>query len=310
MNLRFVPDVVAACLVLHDICICQGESFDMEWVREAKLELTRSCLAKEARRSAATSIMEIHAIRQVETEDAMERAQRGKDSVSDLGSSSERRDNLARAMYREQTRANLAKMFGDQVLADMDSSSSSSIKPHTHSLSRTHGEHPLAQTRDSQFFACKLSIHAYQVQQLAHNKLTVYLKETWAAMCEQDVLYSCGACGYHLKLSSSQRLLSSINRKALRKRSIPFLSIDESRIKQLDEFICAPYVHANGSMGLHKLRTRLLCGKCEKEIGHTHSSDRASFEQTDSSDSSSSSGTSEHRKFCIKIKALQPILDP
>ncbi|MCO5577329.1 hypothetical protein L7F22_031158 [Adiantum nelumboides] len=130
------------------------------------------------------------------------------------------------------------------------------------------------------------------------------------AMCKQDVLYSCGACGYHLNLSSSQRLLSSINRKALRKSSIPFLSIDESKIKQLDEFICAPYVHANGSMGLHKLRTRLLCGKCEKEIGHTHSSDRASFEQIDSSDSSSSSGTSEHRRFCIKIKTLQPILDP
>ncbi|KAI5063019.1 hypothetical protein GOP47_0021566 [Adiantum capillus-veneris] len=129
-------------------------------------------------------------------------------------------------------------------------------------------------------------------------------------MCEQDVLYSCGACGYHLNLSSSQRLLLSINRKVLRKRSISFLSIDESRFKQLDKFVCAPYVRANGSIGLHKLRTRLLCGSCGKEIGHTHSNDRASFEQTDSSDSSSASGTSEHRRFCIKIKALQPILDP
>ncbi|MCO5593458.1 hypothetical protein L7F22_047472 [Adiantum nelumboides] len=127
MNLRYAPDVVAACLVLHNICICHGESFDMEWVREAELELTRSCLAKEARRSAATSIMEIHAIRQVEMENAMERAQRDRDSAADFGSSSERRDNLVRTMYREQTRANLVKMFGDQALADMDSSSSSSV---------------------------------------------------------------------------------------------------------------------------------------------------------------------------------------
>ncbi|MCO5606350.1 hypothetical protein L7F22_060538 [Adiantum nelumboides] len=126
MNIRYVPDVVAACLVLHNICICHVESFDMERVQEAELEFTRSCLAEEVRRSAATSIMELHAIRQVETEDAIERAQRGKDSVADLGLSSERRDSLARAMYREQTRANLARMFGDQALADMDSSSSSS----------------------------------------------------------------------------------------------------------------------------------------------------------------------------------------
>ncbi|MCO5606351.1 hypothetical protein L7F22_060539 [Adiantum nelumboides] len=84
------------------------------------------CLAEEVQRSAATYIMELHVIRQVETEDAMECAQRGKDSAADLGLSPERCDNLARAMYREQTRANLAKMFGDQALADMDSSSSSS----------------------------------------------------------------------------------------------------------------------------------------------------------------------------------------
>ncbi|MCO5548028.1 hypothetical protein L7F22_001484 [Adiantum nelumboides] len=125
MNLRYVPDVVAACLVLHNICICHGESFDMEWVREAEPELTRSCLAEEAQQSAATSIMELHATRHMETEDAMERAQRGKDSAADLGSSFERRDNLAKAMYREQTRVNLTKIFGDQALVDMDSSSSS-----------------------------------------------------------------------------------------------------------------------------------------------------------------------------------------
>ncbi|MCO5549059.1 hypothetical protein L7F22_002525 [Adiantum nelumboides] len=125
MNLRYVPAVVAACLVLHKICICHGESFDMEWVREAELELTCSCLAEEAQRRAATSILELHAIRSMETKDVMERAQRGKDSAAALGSSYERRDNLAKAMYQEQTRVNLAKIFGDQALAKMDSSSSS-----------------------------------------------------------------------------------------------------------------------------------------------------------------------------------------
>ncbi|MCO5551827.1 hypothetical protein L7F22_005330 [Adiantum nelumboides] len=107
MNLRFAPDVVAACLVLHNICICHGESFDMECVQEAELELTHTCLAEEARRSAATSIMEIHAIRQVETEDAMKRAQRGRDSAADLNLNFERRDNLVWATYQEQTRADV-----------------------------------------------------------------------------------------------------------------------------------------------------------------------------------------------------------
>ncbi|MCO5552345.1 hypothetical protein L7F22_005856 [Adiantum nelumboides] len=38
MNLCYVPDLVAACPVLHNICIQHGESFDMEWVREAEAQ--------------------------------------------------------------------------------------------------------------------------------------------------------------------------------------------------------------------------------------------------------------------------------
>lgn len=129
-------------------------------------------------------------------------------------------------------------------------------------------------------------------------------------MCARDVLYSCGACGYELNLSSSHRILSTVDSKALRKGSISFLSIDESRFKQLDEFKCAPYVHADGSMGLHKLRTRLLCGGCGKVIGHGHPKDRMPCEQSDVSDTSCGSGTSEHKRYCVKIKALQPTLDP
>lgn len=129
-------------------------------------------------------------------------------------------------------------------------------------------------------------------------------------MCERDVLYSCGACGYPLNLSSSQRVVSSIDLKALRKGTIRFQCIDESRFKQLDEFKCAPYVHANGSLGLHQLRTKLLCGKCGNVIGHGHSDGRLSCQQTYGSDSSSGSGTPEHKRYCVKIKALQPSLDP
>eukprot|EP00250_Pteridium_aquilinum_P006024 c16017_g1_i2 orf=410-829(+) len=129
-------------------------------------------------------------------------------------------------------------------------------------------------------------------------------------MCERDVLYSCGACGYHLNLSSSQRMISSVNSKSLRKGSISFLTIDGSRFKQLDEFKCAPYVHADGSMGLHKLRTKLLCGSCGKVIGHSHHGDKVSCEQIVGSDSSSGSGTPNLKRYCVKIKALQPISDP
>ena len=122
--------------------------------------------------------------------------------------------------------------------------------------------------------------------------------------------YSCGACGYPLNLSSSQRLVSSINTKALRKGKISFLCIDETRFKQVDEFKCAPFLHSNGSLGLHQLRTKLLCGKCGNVIGYGHSDSKemkVSFQRNDVSDFNG--GTPEHRKYCVKIKALQPYSD-
>ncbi|MCO5567437.1 hypothetical protein L7F22_021128 [Adiantum nelumboides] len=125
MNLQFVPDVGAACLVLHNICICHGEVFDMEWVREAEAKLACMGQTGEGQRCAITSMIELQATRTVGSEEAMERAQGGNDGACDLGSSSERRDNLARAMYREQARVNIHQVFGEQALADMDSLSSS-----------------------------------------------------------------------------------------------------------------------------------------------------------------------------------------
>lgn len=128
-------------------------------------------------------------------------------------------------------------------------------------------------------------------------------------MCDRDVLYSCGACGYDLNLSSSQRVVSSLNSKALRKGTISFLCIDESRFKQQEELRCALRVHSNGSMRLHQMRTKLLCGKCGNVVGHGHSANRRTLSQVEGSDSSPGSGTPEHKRYCVKIRALQPSLN-
>ncbi|KAI5067221.1 hypothetical protein GOP47_0017749 [Adiantum capillus-veneris] len=128
MNLRYALDLVAACLVLHNLCIFHGESFDMEWVREAKAELAgHSGRAVEDLRAGATSMMELMATRDVEIEEAMERAQGSNEGGSnDLGVGSERRDSIAKAMYKEQARMNVQEIFGNEALEEVDSSSSSS----------------------------------------------------------------------------------------------------------------------------------------------------------------------------------------
>ncbi|MCO5559550.1 hypothetical protein L7F22_013151 [Adiantum nelumboides] len=121
------PYLVAACLVLHNICIQHGESFDMEWVREAEAKLiVRSGRAEEGQRAVATSLRELQATREVDIEDAMERAQGGNEGgASDLGLGSERRDSLARTMYREHARMNVLQVFGRTSLDDMGSPSNS-----------------------------------------------------------------------------------------------------------------------------------------------------------------------------------------
>ncbi|MCO5569863.1 hypothetical protein L7F22_023577 [Adiantum nelumboides] len=125
MNLRYVPDLIAACLVLHNICIQHGESFDMEWVCEAEAELTvRSGRAEEGQSAVATSLRELQATREVDIEDVMERAQGGNEGgASDLILGSERRDSLARTMYREHAKMNVLQVFGRASLEDMGSSS-------------------------------------------------------------------------------------------------------------------------------------------------------------------------------------------
>lgn len=81
---------------------------------------------EEDRRAIATSMRELQAIREVDIEDAMERAQGGNEGgASDLGVGSERRDSLARTMYREQARMNVLQVFGRAALEELDSPTNS-----------------------------------------------------------------------------------------------------------------------------------------------------------------------------------------
>ena len=39
--LKFVPDVVATCIILHNICILSADVFDREWIKVAEEDLER-----------------------------------------------------------------------------------------------------------------------------------------------------------------------------------------------------------------------------------------------------------------------------
>ena len=112
---------------------------------------------------------------------------------------------------------------------------------------------------------------------------------------------SCGSCGYPLNLTSSNRITSSVGseyQKSIKKGSISFASVDLSRFTQVDEINCFPV-----TWGRHRSKTKLLCRKCGVHIGYGHG-DSPALCGLESPSSSSS-----HRKFTIKIRALQPSLD-
>ncbi|MCO5583152.1 hypothetical protein L7F22_037061 [Adiantum nelumboides] len=89
-----------ACIVLHNICICHGEAFDMEWVREAEAELACMGQPGEGGRCAVTSMTELRATKTIGSEETMERAQGGNKGACDLGSSSESCRSLSTAEKR------------------------------------------------------------------------------------------------------------------------------------------------------------------------------------------------------------------
>jgi len=120
---------------------------------------------------------------------------------------------------------------------------------------------------------------------------------------------SCGICGYELNLSSSNRNTSSIGSKygkSIKRGIISFFFIDESRFTQVDEFQCIPFFSRN-SWGLFHRRTALLCRKCGNNIGIAYDDKASAYPLVaDGSDSSSVSEVSKHRKYDVKIRALQP----
>ncbi|XP_062230668.1 uncharacterized protein At4g08330, chloroplastic-like [Phragmites australis] len=108
------------------------------------------------------------------------------------------------------------------------------------------------------------------------------------------VTYCCGACGYDLRLRSSDRNTAGIvvggYGRAVRRGVVAFDAIDDARFGHADEFRCVD-VRARR---LFVRRTRLLCRKCGKSLG---------FGYDDRGDGSGNKSP----RYDIKIRALQPL---
>ncbi|KAJ4830864.1 hypothetical protein Tsubulata_049285 [Turnera subulata] len=124
-----------------------------------------------------------------------------------------------------------------------------------------------------------------------------------------DSWCSCGTCGYALNLSSSNRNTSGIGSKygkSIKRGIISFFYIDESRFTLVDELQCIPHFSRN-SWGLFRRRTALLCRKCGNHVGVAYDDETSDYPLVvDGSDPSSVNEVSKHRKYDIKIRALQP----
>ncbi|KAJ7561994.1 hypothetical protein O6H91_03G051600 [Diphasiastrum complanatum] len=128
------------------------------------------------------------------------------------------------------------------------------------------------------------------------------------SMSMREVSYSCGQCGYSLNLNSSNRFVSNISKKYAkksRKGLLSFSSIDESRFRLLDEFKCGPYFETPLSWGLHRVRTKLLCGKCGALVGYVKENAAASEDQIFPGFNAGARATAA-KKFQVQIRALQP----
>lgn len=99
-----------------------------------------------------------------------------------------------------------------------------------------------------------------------------------------------------MNLASSNRITSEIDskyRKAIRKGSISFESIDLSRFTQLDEPSCFPVC-----LNRHGSKTKLLCRQCGVHVGYGYG---------DAHTELSSISNSYYKHIVIKIRALQPV---
>ncbi|KAL1802383.1 hypothetical protein ACET3Z_031030 [Daucus carota] len=118
-------------------------------------------------------------------------------------------------------------------------------------------------------------------------------------MSQPHVSYSCGSCGYPLKLTSLNRITSGIGsqyQKTIRKGFISFESIDLSRFTQVNEVNCLPL-----AWGPYRSKTKLLCRKCGFAVGYGYTDSHAlcGFQSPTSSSSS-------YKKIMIKIRTIQP----
>ncbi|XP_027338942.1 uncharacterized protein At4g08330, chloroplastic-like [Abrus precatorius] len=127
---------------------------------------------------------------------------------------------------------------------------------------------------------------------------------------QRDVHYSCGTCGYELNLSSSNRNISSIGSKygkSIKRGIISFMNVDDSRLTQVDEIECVPHFSKH-SWGLFRRKTKLLCRKCCNHVGYAYNDYTSSSFPLVSKGTEPSPATeaSNHTKYDIRIRALQP----
>ncbi|KAF3439303.1 hypothetical protein FNV43_RR17579 [Rhamnella rubrinervis] len=125
------------------------------------------------------------------------------------------------------------------------------------------------------------------------------------------VSYSCGTCGYQLNLSSDNRnasVISSDYHKLIKRGTISFFCIDESRFTQTQKRQCRPYFTSRRSWGLFRRKTKLLCRKCGNHIGNAYNVNTSSSTSLTLGKlySISWDGISDCRVYDIKIRALQP----
>jgi hypothetical protein len=123
------------------------------------------------------------------------------------------------------------------------------------------------------------------------------------------IFCSCGACGYELNLSSSNRNTTSIGSKygkSIKRGIIPFFNIDDSRFTQVDEIKCVPHFHKR-SWGLFRRRTKLLCRKCGNHIGNAYDGYTSSSPiVSNGAESPPSSKAANSVKYDIRLRSLQP----
>ncbi|MCO5596048.1 hypothetical protein L7F22_050105 [Adiantum nelumboides] len=119
MDLRNMPSLVVACLVLHNICVVHKDEFNMEWIRDAEVE-NQQFSHREQGRMTSSVLSELQAVRPQTEDQVVARGQNGGTNVEvgeddnyydkdahHLGSKAAKRDNLARVMYKEHTRRNV-----------------------------------------------------------------------------------------------------------------------------------------------------------------------------------------------------------